>query len=41
MKTNFEDYDIKVKEYGKPVFKAKGNKAKVKKETDKFFKDKF
>ena len=32
-----EDYEIKLKEWGKPVFKAKGKKKQIKKELEGFF----
>jgi hypothetical protein len=32
-----EDISIKVKEFGKPVFKAKGTKSKVKEEMEDFW----
>ena len=31
------DYEIKIKDCGKAVFKAKGKKTKLKKEIDNFF----
>jgi len=37
-KTDIDDYEIKLKEFGKPVFKAKGRPDKVKQETADFFK---
>lgn len=32
------NYKVKVKEFGRPIFKSKGPKKKVKKETEDFFK---
>lgn len=40
-KNNSSDVDIKIKEFGVPIFKAKGSKSKIKKEVDSFFKLKF
>ena len=40
-KPNLSEYSIKFKEFGKPVFKAKGQKDKVKNEIVKFLRDKF
>jgi hypothetical protein len=40
-KQEIDNYEIKLKEFGKPIFKAKGRKDKVKKETAEFFKLKF
>lgn len=36
-KNDVDDYEIRLKEFGKPVFKAKGKKNKVKKELNEFF----
>lgn len=35
------EVQVKVKDFGRPIFKAKGKKNKVKKEMDDFFKLKF
>jgi len=40
-KNNIDDYEIKVREFGKVTFKAKGKPDKVKKETKEFFNTKF
>ena len=40
-KKELSNYEIKLKEFGKPVFKAKGRKDKVKKEIEEFFNLKF
>ena len=37
-KENIPDCELKIKEFGKPVFKAKGRKDKVKQEAGDFFK---
>jgi len=41
MKLKDEECEIKVKEFGKSIFKAKGKKQKVKKDLKDFFKIKF
>jgi len=40
-KAKIADVEVKFKEFGRPIFKAKGRKDKVKAETDDFFKLKF
>lgn len=34
---NTLDYELKLKEFGKPIFKSKGKKNKIKKELNDFF----
>ena len=41
IKEDIAEYEIKLKELGKPIFKAKGKKKTIKKELDNFFKLKF
>ena len=36
IKKDISDYEIKLKEFGKPVFKTKGKKKQVKKELQEF-----
>jgi len=38
MISNSEDLEIKIKEFGKPLFKSKGKKRKVLDETNDFLK---
>jgi len=40
-KDDIPDCELRLKEFGKPIFKAKGRKDKVKKEAGDFFKLKF
>ena len=40
-KNNKEKMELKIKEFGKPLFKSKGTKKEVRAETDDFFKMKW